>query len=143
MINNRTNVSRFQGTPPTDDKSERDRKIAHGPLYPASEVLTLVEQEALSFWTKGSSRDSQKWKLDAQDVGYLIKAALTNGRFLSAEWCEQKPAGPWAACDAYVVTRQEWNEAAHKYLACTYYVKYAISKTGKILLMASNHPEGA
>lgn len=45
-------------------------------------------------------------------------------------------------CDAYKVTRKEWIENAGKYIPMTYYLKFAISKTGHILLMASNHPEG-
>ena len=46
-------------------------------------------------------------------------------------------------CDAYKVTHHEWNEQAHKVLPTTWYLKFAIGKTGQLLLMASNHPEGA
>ena len=46
-------------------------------------------------------------------------------------------------CDAYSVTRQEWHEHAGKHLNVSYYLKFAISQTGQLLLMASNHPEGA
>lgn len=143
MINNRPNVSRYQGTPPAGEGSDANRKISSGPLYPVEEVMPLVDQVLVNFWTRGSVRDSQKWKLDAQDAADLVASALSNGRFLGAEWCEQKPSGPWAACDAYLVKRLEWNEAAHKSMSFTYYIKFAISNTGQVLLMASNHPEGA
>ncbi|QTQ33515.1 Uncharacterized protein pbN1_35290 [Aromatoleum bremense] len=41
------------------------------------------------------------------------------------------------------MTRLEWHHAAHKELRITYYLKFAISKTGSMLLSISNHPEGA
>ena len=46
-------------------------------------------------------------------------------------------------CDAYKVTQYEWIENAGKDMPVSYYLKFAISKTGQLLLMASNHPEGA
>jgi hypothetical protein len=143
VINNRVNVSRYKGAPPSDSRTGFNRKIVGGPLYPASEVTALAEQGSLNFWTRGALEDAQKWKIDAIDASSLLRLALKSGRFLGAEWCEQKPSGPWAACDAYTITRQEWNQAAHKHIDCTYYLKFAISKTGQVLLMASNHPAGA
>jgi len=35
------------------------------------------------------------------------------------------------------------NDVDRKYLNVSYYLKFAISQTGQLLLMASNHPEGA
>ena len=142
MINNRTNVSRYDGSPPAD-ASDQSRKIAGGPLYPKREVLALLSPTAVNFWSRGAVADQQKWKINAQDARDLVQAALHTGRYLGAEWCVQKADGPWAACDAYVVSRLEWNPHAHKDLTVTYYLKYAISKTGQVLLMASSHPEGA
>lgn len=46
-------------------------------------------------------------------------------------------------CDAYSVTRLERHDYSDKNLTCTYYIKFAISKTGHLLLVASIHPEGA
>lgn len=112
-------------------------------MYAAADVLQLAKQGALQFWTRGAAKDAQKWKLDAEDCANLIGLALHSGRFLGSEWCQQQPQGPWAMCDAYSVARQEWHEHAGKYLNVSYYLKFAISQTGQLLLMASNHPEGA
>lgn len=106
-------------------------------------MLALLSATAVNFWSRGAVADQQKWKISAEDAADLVHAALHTGRYLGAEWCVQKPNGPWAACDAYVVSRVEWNPYASKDLTVTYYLKYAISKTGQVLLMASNHPEGA
>lgn len=95
------------------------------------------------FWTRGASRDAQKWKFDEQDCAELLVQALKTGQFLDSEWCQQQPQGPWAMCDAYKVTRYEWIEHAGKKMPVSYYLKFAINKTGQLLLMASNHPEGA
>jgi hypothetical protein len=143
VINNERNVSRYDADPPASGDNTTNRKIPGGPLYPAHEVAVLAEQSALIFWTRGAVEDSQKWKIDVADASSLLTAALRSGRFLGAEWCKQKSSGPWAACDAYPVTRREWRQAAHRDVECTYYIKFAVSKTGQVLLMASNHPTGA
>lgn len=140
MINNWVNISAFAGPKPSNDV---DRKYPQGPVYAVADVLRLAAQGALQFWTRGAARDAQKWKLDTADCANLIHLALHSGRFMGSEWCQQQPQGPWAMCDAYSVTRQEWHEHAGKHLNVSYYLKFAISQTGQLLLMASNHPEGA
>lgn len=105
--------------------------------------MALAEEGKLMFWTRGASRDAQKWKLDDQDCVELVVQALKTGQFLDSEWCQQQPQGPWAMCDAYKVTRYEWIEHAGRKMPVSYYLKFAINKTGQLLLMASNHPEGA
>ncbi len=135
------NVSRYEGPPPTDDLQQR--RHPNGPVYPRVEVENLARTVALAFWTKGSARDAQKWKIDTTDVAHLVVLALSTGQYLHSEWCQQQPQGPWAMCDAYRVTQHVWNEQAHKVMPTTWYLKFAISKTGQLLLMASNHPEGA
>ena len=142
MINNRVNISQYQGKLPTDEELNANRNISDSPIYSASDVLRLAQGTNLHFWSKGAISDSLKWKLDAEDTASLVQLAATSGSFKCAEWCQQQPNGPSAACDAYTVTRLEWNEAAHKTYSTTYYLKLAISKTGTVLLMASNHPEG-
>jgi hypothetical protein len=71
-----------------------------------------------------------------------IKVALNKGFYTGSEWCKAQPTGPWAACDAYTLSRDEWIEATHSYMHIDYYLKFAISKTGTLLLSASNHPQG-
>jgi len=142
LITRRLNVSRYAGDPPVADGSP-DRIIRGGPLYEEKEVLSLAAAGQLLLWSSGAIRDAQKWSFELDDLCRLVSLAVQRGRYLRSEWCEQRPNGPWAACDAYRVTRFEWNEAAHKDFELAYYMKFAISKTGQMLLSASNHPEGA
>jgi len=138
---NKTIVSRFTGELPLD--TGKSRKIADGPLYPVSEVLELLENmddQVLSIWTNKCQRDIQKWALDMDDVCELIKTAVRTGRFRGAEWCVSGSKGPWAACDAYSLLHQKWVENAHRDMAMEYYVKFAIAKTGQLLLVVSCHP---
>ena len=142
MINNQTNGSLFRGGYPPVAEAGEGRKIAGGPLYSAVTVRDLAERTKVTLWSRGAAKDAQKWSLDIDRVGELICKALSQGCFLGSEWCVQQPNGPWAACDAYSVTVQEWTEATHSLMKVTYYLKFALGKTGQILLSASNHPEG-
>lgn len=140
VINNRANVSRFSGLLPQSD--DEPREIDSGPLYMMADVQSLAATLRIHFWSRGAVADAQKWSLSIEDVAELIKLAMESGSYKGAEWCKAQPAGPWAACDAYTVSRLEWNQAAHKEMRISYYLKFAISKTGSVLLSASNHPEG-
>jgi len=140
MVNN-TIVSRFTGDLPLGEGESR--KIPGGPLYPAGEVLALLAGsgiQAVRAWTRKCAEDLQKWELDADDLRELIETALRSGRFRGAEWCVQQPNGPWAACDAYVVVRPEWVQYAHREMDIEYYIKFAMSRTGTVLLVVSCHP---
>jgi len=139
MVNNRI-VSRFTGVLP---ENGNDRKIRGGPLYPAEEIMSLLGNdgsEPIITWTKKCTSDVQRLSLDDDDLIELVQIAVYGGRFIGAEWCEQKPGGPWAACDAYSIIRKEWIPAARKEMDFEYYIKFAIGKTGKILLLTSCHP---
>lgn len=118
------------------------RKILGGPLYTASEVLGLLREggeNGVLAWTRKCQQDMQKFSLDNDDVCELIKTALHSGRYKDSEWCVQHPNGPWAACDAYTLQRREWMERIDGYLDMEYYIKFAIAKTGQMLLVASCH----
>lgn len=139
MVNN-TIVSRFTGPPLPHEVV--GRKLSGGPLYPPSEVLELLGRQGngvVRAWSRDCIRDVQKLDFVADDLAELIAQALQDGRFLGSEWCVQKPEGPWAACDAYSLRRQEWIEAAAKHMSSEYYIKFAISKTGLLLFLASCH----
>ena len=82
----------------------------------------------------------QNDNLDTEDALELITLALRQGKFLDSEWCEEKPSGPWAACDAYCVYRSERIEKARKDMSIEYFVKFAIAKTGILILIISCHP---
>jgi len=142
MINNPINVSMIRGLKiPVGDLVDA-RKIPGGPLYSRDTIAQIAGNQRLQFWSNGAIEDQRKWMLTVDYVCWLVQEALCHGRFIGSEWCEAKPGGPWAACDAFVVTVSEWIEAAHKDQRTTYYLKIAISCTGQMLLSASNHPEG-
>jgi len=137
MVNDKV-VSRFTGKPSRANGGVIQRQ----PLYPVGEVLELLEQrgiQAVTLWTRDCQKDVQALELDHHGVLELLKTALRNGRFLNAQWCQQKSGGPWAACDAYAVTRSEWMEAAYKSLDVNYYVKFALNRNGALLLLVSCH----
>ncbi len=133
-------VSEFAGDPPLEEGA--CRKIAGGPLYPAAKALALLAgsgAQAIQVWTKKCADDMQKWSLDTDDLCELMATAVRSGRFRGAEWCVQRPNGPWAACDAYSVVRREWIAHARREIDVEYYIKYAIAKTGQLLLVFSCH----
>lgn len=134
-------VSRYTASPPSS--LDAGRKIAGGPLYGAQEVLSLLDargDKALKAWTRKCVADLQKWELDLEQVIELLRTALSAGTFIGSVWCKQRPSGPWAACDSYRVFRSEWVEAARKNMMFEYYLKFAIAKTGSLLLLVSCHP---
>lgn len=131
-------VSRYSSTLPA---STTERKIPGGPLYSAEEVVEVLESgsDVVRTWTQKCTADVQNLALDAEDLAALVIKAVRHGHFKGSEWCQQKPSGPWAACDAYALTCREWFEAARKEFTLDYYFKFAIGKTGAILLLVSCH----
>jgi hypothetical protein len=138
---NRKNVSYRQDlTPPNE--GAKDRKIAGGPLYAPAQVLQVIlgdPESTLRLWTRDSNRDFMKLDWELSDLASAIRLAVTSGTYIDSEWCVQSPTGPVAACDAYEITRREWIAAARKELPCTYFLKFAISRTGSVLLVVSCH----
>lgn len=137
MVNNLV-VSAHSGKPPTGGG---DRKISNGPLYSPDEVLQILAKgdEAVRGWTLKCIRDLQNYTLEGESLVELICDTLQSGRYRDSEWCEQSPGGPWAACDAYELGRKEWSDAARKDLYFEYFIKFAISKTGTVILLVSCH----
>lgn len=135
-------VSQYSETLPSSDK---DRKIGglSGPLYDPEVVLDILGNGKLIPWSNGCMRDMQKWEFDQDDITELTQYAIRFGQYIDSEWCQSKADGPWAACDAYRFIRKEWNDNAFKELNVAYYIKVAIGKTGKVLLLVSCHPSGA
>jgi len=132
-------VSQYAGELPSSDKN-RKIKGKEGPLYESAAVLDLLGKGKLIPWSKGCIRDMKKWDFDQGDIEELTTYALKFGQYIDSEWCQPKADGPWAACDAYSFTRKEWNDSAFKEMSFEYYIKVAIGKAGKILLLASCHP---
>jgi hypothetical protein len=132
-------VSQHDGELP---KPERDRKI-QGPLYDSAQVLEILNSKKPIAWSNGCISDMQKWSFDEDDLEELTRCALVYGNYIDSEWCTNKPKGAFAACDSYRFTRKEWNENAYKEMSFDYYVKVAIGKSGKVLLLASCHQSGS
>lgn len=139
MVANKVNISAYSGIAPTTNSSTR--LIEGGPLYAKQEILQLLatSKEAVMPWTKKSIQDIQQLELDSKDLTELVIDALSIGSFRNSEWCQQSPQGPWAACDAYQFQRIEWVAAAYKEMQFEYYIKFALAKTGKLLLLVSCH----
>lgn len=139
MVNSR-NVSRYAADLPA---SEQDGlQIGGGPLYPAEDVLAVLDargNDAIRAWTRQCTRDLQRLELDHDGLQKLVRLAVTSGRFIGAMWCVQQPQGPWAACDAYQVSRFETVGRAQQEIRMDYYVKFAINSNGALLLVVSCH----
>lgn len=119
-----------------------DRKIAGGPLYQTEEVLELLADFAshpVVAWTRVCIESIHSLGFSQEDLCELLQLAVNTGRFRGAEWCIQRHDGPWAACDAYSVVRKEWIANAKKEMSIEYYVKFAISRSGRKILLASCH----
>lgn len=138
MVNNRI-VSRFADDLPKGP----NRLIQDTPLYQCGDVLEILERKdrgSIVAWTENCIKDVQNLNLDDNDLVDLIKIAVSDGSFLGAEWCEQKTNGPWAASDAYLCRRVEWMPYMRREVSNEYYIKFAISMSGNILLLVSCHP---
>lgn len=137
MVNDRI-LSRFQDNPPTE-WSEAERQIGAGPLYPAEEIIRLLNgRDVIRTSTEKCRNDVQALAFDDEDLARLIRNAVTSGRYRQSAWCRLSPKAI-AACDDYIVTDKAWNEEAHKEMECQMYLKFAINSSGKLLLMVSCH----
>lgn len=141
VINKRKVISRYCANPPADEASGERIKTS-APLYPRQEVIDLACKQELFLWSDGARVDAAKWGFDTESLCDLLKTHLATARYRNSSWCEAKPNGPWAACDAYVITTYVWCDIQGKTVRKDDYIKLAISVAGKIALV-SNHPEGA
>lgn len=139
----RKNVSCRQDlTPPREGSKGKALKISGGPLYKKTDVCELLSKgaAAINLWTEDCNYDVViKLEWDMQDVLCLIDLAMQKGIFKGSEWCHQSGEGPIAACDAYCVSRNEWVKTSNKEMNMTYFVKFSVSKTGMLMLVASCH----
>lgn len=127
-------VSEYSGGPTPGDRV----KIGSGPLYALARVQGLVSASGrLTLWTKRCRLKVQDLGWDADDVAQLL-LSLTAADYKDSEWCDNGKSA-WAACDAYTVSRREWVEATRKELNIEYFLKFAIGKTGTLVLMVSCH----
>lgn len=129
------NVSQYSGSQTISGLAE---KITGGPLYELALIQRVAGQDdRVQFWTRGCIKDAASLQLDTLDVAALLQE-LKRQDYRDSEWCSNGK-GTWAACDAYVLRRSEWMAAAHKTMWIDYFLKFALSKTGALLLMVSCH----
>lgn len=118
---------------PSDLEAAGARAVTPSPLYSAHDVCTVLDfGQSVKLWTKDANQDVF-WTLgwDLAKVAEVIREAVKGGRLISSEWCEQKPDGPCAPCDAYEVVRSKSPKKV--------YVKFAIARSGMEVLVISCH----
>ncbi len=129
------NVSEYSESSPLVGGGE---KILGGPLYDLARVKLIAKDgSGLFLWTRDCQHDVRELGWDTDDVSVLI-ARLTQAHYIDSEWCANG-RGAWAACDAYSVGGLEWVPTARKDLRVSYFVKFAISKLGNLVLTVSCH----
>lgn len=141
MMVSSLNLSLYSGSPPQN--SDGDLKISDGPLYCKESIMKILNDlgaDSINLATKKAIRDIKKHDLDVDDgVLKLLILALKTGKYLNSQWCELSRRGTWSACDGYSVVESKWNQYMYKNLETKWYIKFAIGKTGKLILIVSCH----
>lgn len=133
MVNSKI-ISEYSGGPDPGDRV----KIGVEPLYPLDRVKALAaDPRQVRLWTKKVAKDVLNLNWSEFDVAELL-VELRPHQYIDSEWCTNG-FGVWAACDAYEVTRREWVKTVNKEMNMVYFVKFAIGKTGALVLVVSCH----
>lgn len=129
------NLSAYSGEPPGDGKT---RKIDGGPLYDLARIKALSGlPDTVNLWTAKARHDAANLAMAPADVGGMIRQ-LTEHDYRDSEWCDNGK-GSCAACDAYALTRDEYVEHAGTSYRLVYFLKFAESRTGRLVLIVSCH----
>jgi hypothetical protein len=130
-------LSAYSSDPPTEPG--RVKIDVGGPLYDLVRVQALVADERRVFlWTEKCRKDVFKFfDSDLEQVAGLIQG-LHARDYIDSEWCENGKGG-LAACDAYRMRRLEHIATAGRSMSIEYFVKFAIGKTGQLVLVVSCH----
>lgn len=131
-------ISEYSQDPPT--QTGLRIKIALGrPLYALARVQALAEdgQQIKAVTQKCLQEVEKLFAGEYDDVGALIRAIRPHD-YRDSEWCECG-RGSVAACDAYVVQRVEVAPGSGQQVSVAYYLKFAIGKTGQLVLVVSCH----
>ena len=114
-------------------------KIDGGPLYDLERIQNLVRDEAqLIAWTEKCRKDIRKLFDDDFSLVAELIGCLKPTDYIDSEWCENGK-GALAACDAYSIRRLEVMPATGKTMPVEYFLKFAVGKTGKLVLTVSCH----
>jgi hypothetical protein len=95
------------------------------------------DPKQVRLWTRKIAKDVRHMVWSEVDVAELL-AELQPHQYIDSEWCTNG-SGVWAACDAYAVQRREWVSTVNKEMNMEYFVKFAIGKTGALVLVVSCH----
>jgi hypothetical protein len=139
MVNNLNNVGKFQALPvPNNIKTGRIK--VDGPLYSKEETLAMIGQITIRPATRTCTLRTQELGLDSQEsLKEFLRDALFLGQYIDSEWCALSLTS-CAACDAYCFKRKEENyRMTTGFMEIEYFVKYAISKVGTVMLLVSCH----
>lgn len=91
----------------------------------------------MNLWTRRCRNTAADLGLDTGDVGALIRE-LSERDYRDSEWCENG-RGAYAACDAYTLRRLEFMEKVGKSFTVEYFLKFAVARTGQLLLNVFCH----
>lgn len=131
-------LSEYSTSPPAQLGAGRI-KIEGGPLYDLARVKQLVDNpDCINLFTRTCISEVHKlFDSDTEQVAALIQA-LDSHDYIDSEWCENGKSGV-AACDAYRIRRSEVIAATSKPATVEYFLKFAVGKTGKLVLLVSCH----
>lgn len=138
MVKN-TVLSEYSSDPPEGSGRVKIATERGQPLYSLERVHAIVaDEQGLVLWTRKCQQDVHKlFDSDLERVAALIQA-LRKDVYIDSEWCENGHGG-WAACDAYRIRRQEIREVSDQSVTVEYFVKFAVSKSGQLVLLVSCH----
>ncbi len=98
----------------------------------------MEDETQLFTWTEKCRKDVFKlFDDDLAKVAGLIRC-LKGSDYIDSEWCENRK-NAIAACDAYSMRRAEMIATTQKIMTVEYFLKFAIGKTGKLMLLVSCH----
>jgi len=133
----KVNLSRYnEGEPPEEGA---DRRIAGGPIYSTKELLEILSGGGGVVKPAGNCvKQLQALSFDEDDAAELLVRGLTQGRYKNSEWagCGGNSV---AACDVYIARRLEDVGSSHGPAEVEYYLKFAIGRTGKVIVLVRCH----
>ncbi len=131
-------LSEYSTSPPAQLGFGR-LKISGGPLYDLAKVQKLVADPAcIQLATRACVKDVDAlFGSDLESVTELIQA-LDSSDYRDSEWCESGKVS-LIACDAYQIRRSEQLDGQTKRVTVKYFLKFAVGKTGQLVLLVSCH----
>lgn len=128
------NISAYDAT--TLDAHGR-AKISGGPLYSLDEIK--VKGNKIHLATPKCIKDARNLGFDDDGVSKLL-SQLSPRDYKYSEWCCCGTSGiHYAACDAYVLKRHEYNETTFSTNEIEYFLKFALKKNGDLVIVVSCH----